>query len=116
MTSNGVKIAFATNGKNLEAEIALHFGRANNFLIYDTEKESFEIFENPEIAGKELPPDFLARQKVQIVITFSLGERAVEKLKNYKIKTLKAVKGTISENIEKFKEGKLKNLSKGDIF
>jgi len=47
-----MKIAFATNGKNLEAEIALHFGRAKNFLIYDTEKGSFEIFKNPEIEGK----------------------------------------------------------------
>jgi len=111
-----MKIAFATNGKNLEAEIALHFGRANNFLIYDTEKGDFEVLKNPEIQGKELPPDFLARQKVTAVITFSLGLRAYEKFKDYKIKALKAAEGTILENIKKFKEGKLKNLTKGDIF
>ena len=111
-----MKIAFATNGKNLEAKIALHFGRAKNFLIYDTEKGNFEISENPEIEGKELPPDFLARQKMQIVITFSLGERAIEKLKNYKIKTLKALEGTILENLKAFEENKLKELSKEDIF
>ena len=111
-----MKIAFATNGKNLESEVVLHFGRAKNFLIFDTENESFEVFENPEIGGEELPPDFLAKQGVEAVIAFSLGPRAFEKFKNYKIEVFKAIEGTILENIEKFKEGKLKNLSKEDIF
>jgi predicted Fe-Mo cluster-binding NifX family protein len=111
-----MKVAFATNGKNLEGEIALHFGRAKNFLIYDTEKEIFEVFENPEIEGREFPPDFLAKQGVKAVIAFSLGPRAFEKFKNYKIEVFKATDGTILENIEKFKEGELKKLSKDDIF
>jgi hypothetical protein len=45
-------------------------------LIFDTEKKTFEIFENPEIEGKELPPDFLAKQEVKVVIAFSLEPRA----------------------------------------
>jgi len=111
-----MKIAFATDGKNLKDKVALHFGMAKNFLIFDTEKETFEVFENPEIKGKELPPDFLAKQGVKAVIAFSLGPRAFEKFKNYKIEVFKAIDGTILENIEKFKEGKLKKLSKEDIF
>jgi len=111
-----MKIAFATDGNNLKDKIALHFGRAKNFLIFDTEKETFEVFENPEIKGKELPPDFLAKQGVKAVIVFSLGPKAFEKFKNYKIEVFKAINGTILENIEKFKEGKLKKLSKEDIF
>jgi len=111
-----MKIAFATDGNNLSDKVALHFGRAKNFLIYDTENKSFEIFENPEIEGKELPPDFLKSQNVEVVIAFSLGPRAFEKFKNYKIKVFKAIEGMILENIEKFKEGKLKAISKEDIF
>jgi len=111
-----MKIAFATDGNNLKDKIALHFGRAKNFLIFDTEKETFEVFENPEIEGKELPPDFLAKQGVKAVIAFSLGPRAFEKFKNYKIEVFRAIEGTILENIEKFKEGELKKLSKKDIF
>jgi predicted Fe-Mo cluster-binding NifX family protein len=111
-----MKIAFATNGKNMKAEIALHFGRAKNILIYNTEKGSFEVFENPEIKGKELPPDFLNRLKVDTVITFSLGPMAFKKFKNYKIEVFKATNGPILENIVKFKEGELKELSKEDIF
>ena len=111
-----MKIAFATDGNSLKDKIALHFGRAKNFLIFDTEKEIFEVFENQEIEGKEFPPDFLAKQDVKAVIAFSLGPRAFEKFKNYKIEVFKAIEGTILENIEKFKEGKLKKLSEKDIF
>jgi len=111
-----MKIAFATDGNSLKDKIALHFGKAKNFLIFDTEKETFEVFENPEIKGKELPPDFLAKQGVKAVIVFSLGPKAFEKFKNYKIEVFKAIEGTILENIEKFKEGNLKKLSKEDIF
>jgi len=111
-----MKIAFATDGKDLEAKIALHFGRAKNFLLYETEKENFEVFENPELQGKEFPPDFLKSKNVDVVIVFSLGPRAFEKFKNYKIGVFKAIDGTILENIEKFKEGGLKKLSKESIF
>jgi len=111
-----MKIAFATDGNNLKDKVALHFGRAKNFLIFDTEKEIFEVFENPELKGKGLPPDFLKRQNVDVVIVFSLGPRAFEKFKNYKIKVFKAIEGTILENLKKFEENKLKELSKEDIF
>ena len=111
-----MKIALATNGKNLKAKIALHFGRANKFLIYDTQKRSFEIYPNPEIAGKELPPDFLNRLEVDTVITFSLGPMAFEKLKKFGIKIYKAKEGTISENIELLEKRKLSPLSEKDIF
>jgi len=111
-----MKIAFATDGNNLKDEVALHFGRAKNFLIFDTEKETFEVFENLELKEKGLPPDFLKSQNVEVVVAFSLGPMAFEKFKNYKIKVLKAIEGTILENLKTFEENKLKELSKDDIF
>jgi len=111
-----MKIAFATDGESLEDKIAFHFGRAKNFLIYDTEKKTFEVFENPELKGKELPPDFLYRHKVDAVVTFGLGERAYQKFKNYKIKMYKATKEKIKDNIQKFENNELKEIKKEDIF
>lgn len=111
-----MKIALATNGENLKAKIAPHFGRANKFLIYDTGKKSFKIYLNPEISGKGLPPDFLNRLKTNAVITLSLGSMAFEKLKKFGIKTYKAKKGTISKNIEFLEKAKLSPLNKKDIF
>jgi predicted Fe-Mo cluster-binding NifX family protein len=113
-----MKIAIPTDDKKgLQNTVAEHFGRAKNFLIYDTETESFEIYQNPEIAGKaEFPPDFLHRQKTETIIVFSLGYMAYKKFKNYNVKMHKADKGTIAENLQKFEDNKLKELTKKDIF
>jgi len=113
-----MKIAVPTdNKKGLEDTVAEHFGRASNFLIYDTETKIFNIYPNPEVAGEaQLPPDFLHSQGVDIIIVFSLGPMAYNKFKNYNIKTYKAIPGSVFENVKKFKEGNLGELKKEDIF
>lgn len=112
-----MKIAIPTDGKKgLEDTIAEHFGRAGNFLVYDTETKIFDIYPNPEISGKaELPPDFLHRQGVEAIIVFSLGLMAYNKFKNYNIKMYKAIEGTVTENIQKLKDNELKELKEKDI-
>jgi len=113
-----MRIVIPINEKgSLNDKVALHFGRANNFLIYDTETESFEIFPNPEVVGgKEFPPDFLYRQGVKAVIVFSLGEMAYKKFKNYNIKMYKAVEDTVLKNLQKVEGNELKELKNKDIF
>ncbi|KPJ57035.1 hypothetical protein AMJ49_02655 [Parcubacteria bacterium DG_74_2] len=112
-----MRIVIPTNNKKgLEDTVAEHFGRASNFLIYDTETESFEIFPNPEVTGgKKFPPDFLYRQGVKAVIVFGLGTMAYKKFKNYNIKMYKAIQGTIAANLQKFEDGKLQELKEEDI-
>ena len=113
-----MRIAVATNQEgSLEDVIAEHSGRAENFLIYDTESDKFTVKPNPEFLGKpELPPDFLHRLKANVVIVFGLGPRAEKKFKKYKIKMHKAITGTILDNIEALKKGDLRKLAKEDIF
>ena len=112
-----MKIAIPTNGDKLEDEVALHFGKAKNFLIFDTEKENFKVYPNPEAKGEMiLPPDFLKGLGVKGVICFGLGSRAFNLFKSYKIKTKKAVKKTVKKNIDLFQKGKLKDLTEKDIF
>jgi len=112
-----MKIALPTDGKTLEDEVAEHFGRAKNFLIFDTKKQSFEVYPNPEAKGEMiLPPDFLRRLQVDVVICFGLGARAFNLFKSYKIKMKRATKKTIKENINLFQEGKLEDLEEKNIF
>jgi len=112
-----MKIAIPTEGNNLEDKIALHFGRAKHFLVYDTEKNKFKIYSNPEAEKiPVLPPDFLKKLGVEAVICFSLGLPAFNLFKNYKIETKKATKGSIKENINLFLENKLRDLTQQDIF
>ncbi len=112
-----MKIAIPTKGKTIKDKVASHFGRAKNFLIFDVKTGNFEIHQNPEAIGKaEFPPDFLSKLNVDIIICFSLGSRAVERCKKLGIKTKKAVKKTIVENIKLFQKDKLRNLEEKDIF
>lgn len=112
-----MQIAIPTDEKgSLDDKVALHFGKANVFLIYNTETKDFEIFPNPEIKReKEFPPDFLHRQGVKAIIVFALGRMAYQKFKNYDIKMYKAIPGIISTNLQKFEDGKLPELKEEDI-
>ncbi|MBC7074391.1 NifB/NifX family molybdenum-iron cluster-binding protein, partial [Candidatus Parcubacteria bacterium] len=60
--------------------------------------------------------DFLVCKNVNVVTAFSLGPRAFEKFKNYNIKIYKALDGTILDNIQKFKDNKLREIKNKDIF
>jgi len=112
-----MKIAIPTKGNKLKDEVALHFGRAKNFLIYDAKTNNFKIYQNPEVAGKiVLPPDFLKKLGVETVICFGLGPPAFNLFKNYKVKIKKAIKGSIKKNIELFQREKLRDFSEKDIF
>ena len=107
-----MRIALPTSEKgSLENPVAPHFGWAKNYLIFDTKTKEFEIFSNSEISGrKELPPEFLNKLGVKVVICFGLGRKAFDKFKEFGIKTYKALEKNISENVKDFQDGKLKEL------
>jgi len=112
-----MKIAIPTNGENLEGLIASHFGQARNYLVYDADTKNFEVFPNPEIAGKkELPPEFLNKMGVNVVICFNLGQKAFEKFKSFGIEIYEALEKTINENIKDFQNRKLRKIKQEDIF
>lgn len=103
------KIAFPTNGNNLDAEICKHFGRANNFLIYDLNDKKFKVEVNPESEGKPIaPPDFLNDLDVSGVVCSGLGKKAIDKFLNHEIKVYKAEKTSIKDNLKLIEENKLK--------
>lgn len=41
-----MKIAFTTMGHNLESPLERRFGRSPRFLVFDSDKDAFEIVEN----------------------------------------------------------------------
>lgn len=102
------RVAFPTNGNNIDAEIAEHFGRAQNFLVYDMESGSYEVYANPEVAGKAiLPPRFLYQHEVTDVVCFGLGHKAAKLFKELGISVFKAEEGLIRDNIKRFKDSVL---------
>lgn len=44
-----MKIAFTTQGETMDSEIDPRFGRTSYILIYDTDNENIEVFDNRKI-------------------------------------------------------------------
>lgn len=102
------KVAFPIDGGDPDAPVVDHFGRANNFLVFDTARETWDLYENPEAAGEEtLPPNFLHQEGVDDVVCFGLGRRAVELFKKLSVGVYRAVPGSVKKNLDQFKEGNL---------
>ena len=104
----------------LEAQVAHHFGRAPYFAIV-------ELDENQEISKVKTEPNrsehmggapghshesFLALEP-DFVVAYSMGPGAMNTFQDAGVTVLEATADTVKENIESFKEGKLKELAVG---
>ena len=106
-------IPIVTN-EGLKAEVNAHFGSAPYFLIYDTEKEAFEVVNNSDshhMHGMCHPLKALDNKGVNVVVCGGMGARAVQKLNEGGIRTYRANAGTVEEIVKKYKEGELEELT-----
>ena len=115
-----MKIALSTKGNTLESPMDSRFGRAARFLIYDTDKETYEILENAGSidaahgAGIKTAEN-IARLGVDCVITGHCGPNAFRVLKAAGIKTYNTDALTVSQALEQFKAGTLQSIDSADV-
>jgi predicted Fe-Mo cluster-binding NifX family protein len=110
-----MKIALPVEEKILNTPVCVSFGRTPLFVIFDTENGEFEFIDNSAAASQGgagiKAAQLLADKGAKAVVTFRCGENAAEVLNPAEIKLYKAISGTASENIEKFKAGELSLLN-----
>ncbi len=110
-----MKIAIPVEEKTLNTPVCVSFGRTPLFVIFDTENGEFEFIDNSAAASQGgagiKAAQLLADKGAKAVVTFRCGENAAEVLNPAEIKLYKAISGTASENIEKFKAGELSLLN-----
>lgn len=107
-----MKVAITAESNQLDAKVDSRFGRCPYFLIFDTEKNSFEPVENPNAqfsggAGIQ-SGQLMASKGVEIVLTGNVGPNAFKVLEAAGIKVVTGIFGTVSEIIEEFKSGVMK--------
>lgn len=110
-----MKIAITTQGKDLQAKIDPRFGRAENFVIVDSETMEYEGISNDGInvahgAGTQAAM-LMSEKDVDVVITGNVGPNAHQTLTAAGIKMYQASDVTVGEAIEKFKRGELKEIT-----
>nr|WP_320049836.1 NifB/NifX family molybdenum-iron cluster-binding protein [uncultured Desulfuromonas sp.] len=107
-----MKIAFSTQGTDLNARVDTRFGRSERFLIVDTEQETIEVIENTQNrqsaqgAGIQSATR-LIQNNVNAVVTGQCGPKAFALLNRSAITVYPTKDTTISDALEAVKNGTL---------
>ncbi len=106
-----MKIIMPVDDKSMSSTVAAHFGRADYFLIYDTETKESQFISNPA-ATSQGGAGIKAAQTVldtgaDALITPRLGNNAGEVLQDGKISMFQAEGTSIEENLNLCSAGKL---------
>jgi len=102
------------NDKGENSLISEHFGRAPYYAFVEVEKGkiiSIHIEANP--FSQHSPgqiPGYMKEKGVDTLIVMGIGHNTMEYLKEYGIKVIRGVQGTVKEIIQNFLENKLKNV------
>ena len=107
-----MKICVTSQGGSLDSLVDARFGRCAYFIIYDTEKDSFESFSNPNInspSGAGISSaQFVANKGVNTVLTGNVGPNSFGVFQASGIQVITGLAGlTVKEAIDKFKKGQL---------
>lgn len=115
-----MKIAVTAQGKTLESPVDPRFGRAQYFIVVETESGDFELLDNeqnvnaPQGAGIQAAKT-VADTKAEVLITGHCGPKAFRALSAAGIKVVVGADGTVSEALEKLKSGELKPAEDADV-
>lgn len=104
-------VAVPAELESVEEKVCASFGRASFFCLYDDQKKEV-VFRGNEAVAQSGGAGVSAAQSlvdhhVDVLITFRVGENAIRALQKAGIKVLKAIEGSIRENIDAFSRSML---------
>jgi predicted Fe-Mo cluster-binding NifX family protein len=110
-----MKIVIPLESRSLDVPVCPSFGRTPLFVLVDTEKDTEEFLDNGAAASQGgagiKAAQMIVDQGAVAVITYRLGQNAADVLTAANVEIYKAQDGTVKDNIERFKEGKLSLLT-----
>jgi predicted Fe-Mo cluster-binding NifX family protein len=110
-----MKVAFPTQDyQGLESPVYGHFGSAMNFVIVETEDQTFTRIVNRDrehAHGQCRPLAALGGEHVDALVVGGIGAGALSKLNAAGIKAYRAVEGSIGENLELLEAGRLPEIT-----
>jgi predicted Fe-Mo cluster-binding NifX family protein len=120
LRSNQMKIAFTTSGDTLEAPLDGRFGRAPKFILYDLEREYFEVIDNRQNlntaqgAGIQAA-ETIVRAKADCLVTGHCGPKAFRVLSAAGVIVYNCGEATVADALRAFREGILQSLDAADV-
>jgi len=110
-----MKIAFPVQvDQGLESQVYGHFGSAPSFVILDSTSGEFETIGNSDAHhehGQCQPMKALAGNAVDAIVVGGIGGGALMRLQAQGVRVFRAVEGSVQQNLEYMKSGKLPEFS-----
>jgi len=114
-----MKIAITATGRTPSVAIDGRFGRSQFFIVYDTDKDSWECLENDNITSASgtgiATAQMLAAKGVNAVITGNVGPNAMQAFQAAGIEVYAVSGGSVEQAIEMYKGGMLEKLSTATV-
>lgn len=109
-----MKIAISSVGSSMDSMLDVRFGRCKYFQIHDTDSGKVKVIENKgQLSGGGAgiaAAQQLINERIDIIITGSLGPNAFELINKAGIKAYKCEAMPINIVLEKFKNSKLEEI------
>lgn len=101
------KIAVASNNKNVTG----HFGHCDNFILYEVENDKIIKEESVDNPGHKpgFLPNFLADKGVNVIISGSMGQGAVDIFNERNVEVITGASGDARTAAERYLKGELKS-------
>jgi predicted Fe-Mo cluster-binding NifX family protein len=115
-----MKIVFTTSGDNINAALDSRFGRAARFILYDMERDTWELVDNEKNldaaqgAGIQAA-ETVARLGASGVVTGHCGPKAFRVLSAAGVKIYNTDAPTVAEALDRFRSGKLVPAESADV-
>jgi predicted Fe-Mo cluster-binding NifX family protein len=110
-----MKIIITASSDKIEGQFNPRFGRADYFMMYDSDSQEWSAFPNPAVdasggAGPQAV-QFIAGKNPEVIISGRYGPSAFTALQAAEIKAYIANSGTVSEVLRQFLDGKLTQVA-----
>jgi len=115
-----MKVVFTTSGENLAAPMDSRFGRAPKFLIYDLDKNTFEVIDNQQNSNAAQgagiqSAETVARLGAKSLVTGHCGPKAFRVLLAAGVKVYTTDAPTVAAALEQYRSGKLTEAKAADV-
>jgi predicted Fe-Mo cluster-binding NifX family protein len=112
-------LAITSSGDTLESSVDPRFGRCPYYILYDTDKDTFEAINNSGQgafggAGVQAA-QAVSDMNADILITTNIGPNAFRVLDSAGIKVYSGISGTVKDAIDNFKKGTLESISSPNV-
>lgn len=115
-----MRVAVPSTGDDLGSDVDARFGRAQKFLIVDTETMNFESIENaqnlnlPQGAGIQSAQNVI-QHKPDVVLTGNCGPKAFQVFRAAGIQVVVGVSGKIQEAVHAYMNGQYASASSANV-